>query len=131
MPNERANRLPVVIIVEDEEYIAEALAFLIEDHPCTVRIVRNGKEALVAVAQETPDLVISDFMMPMMKGDELLRTLRAQGYTALPIVLMSAANTDHIEGMGADATLAKPFELDEVEALLRRFLNNDDTSTEE
>ena len=117
-----ARRVPIVLLVEDEAHIAEALAFLIEDIGYDVRIVPNGKVALEAIGEDTPDLVITDLMMPQMTGVELLHALRADGHSTLPVVLMSAAGRSHVAGLGADAVLSKPFELAEVEALLRRFL---------
>jgi DNA-binding response OmpR family regulator len=113
---------PVVLIVEDEIHIAEALAFVIEEIGFATRIAHNGKAALAMIAAETPALVISDLMMPQMNGEQLLRTLREQGYTTLPVILMSAAGRSHVAYLGADATLNKPFEFEEVEQLLRRFL---------
>lgn len=115
-------RVPLVLIVEDETHIAEALAFLIEEYGYNARIVHNGKQALAAIERELPDLIISDLMMPQMSGAELTRALRERGGPTPPIVLMSAAGRGHVEGLGADATLGKPFELTEVEALLHRFI---------
>lgn len=114
--------VPVVLIVEDEEHIAEALAFLVEDAGYEARIALHGKAALAAIMTDAPDLVISDLMMPQMDGEQLLQALRAQGKNTLPVILMSAAGRDHVANMGADATLEKPFEVTEVEALLHRFL---------
>lgn len=122
MKHSRDSRNRVVLIVEDEEHIAEALAFLVEDVGFMARIAHSGKEAMEIIAAGQPDLIISDLMMPQMNGDQLLKEVRAQGFTALPVVLMSAAGRSHIESLGADATLNKPFELHEVEALLHHFL---------
>jgi DNA-binding response OmpR family regulator len=122
MPPDTIERSKTVLIVEDEEHIAEALAFIIEDAGYAVLIAHNGKEALGIITQAVPDLVISDLMMPQMSGAQLLEALRAQGKTTLPIVLMSAAGREHIPAVGADATLGKPFEIAEIDALLRRFL---------
>lgn len=112
----------MVLIVEDEAHIAEALAFLIEDAGYIARIAHNGKEALMIITEAVPDLIISDLMMPQMSGAQLLEVLRTQGKMTLPIVLMSAAGRDHIPAVGADATIGKPFEIAEIDALLRRFL---------
>jgi DNA-binding response OmpR family regulator len=122
MPPDTIERSKTVLIVEDEEHIAEALAFIIEDAGYAVLIAHNGKEALGIITQAVPDLVISDLMMPQMSGAQLLEALRAQGKSTLPIVLMSAAGREHIPAVGADATLGKPFEIAEIDALLRRFL---------
>ena len=122
MPKQEERRVPVVLIVEDEVFIAEALAFMVEDAGYVVRLAPHGHAALAAILADRPDLVISDLMMPRMTGAELLQAVRAQGDTTLPIVLMSAAGRSHVANLGADAALGKPFELAEVEALLHRFL---------
>lgn len=88
---------PVVLIVEDEEHIAEALAFVIEEAGYAVRTARNGREALALVAEGEPNLIISDLMMPQVNGEQLLRELRARGIKT-PVVLMSAAGRRHVEG---------------------------------
>jgi CheY-like chemotaxis protein len=122
MTYEQAKRAQVILIVEDEAHIAEALAFLIEDVGYIARIAHNGREALASIIESKPDLIITDLMMPQMGGEELLHTVRERGYTTLPIILMSAAGSAHVAHLGANATLNKPFELREVENLLHRFL---------
>lgn len=122
MSQQSSKHIPIVLIVEDEEHIAEALAFLVEDAGYEARVAPNGKVALEMISVEAPDLVISDLMMPQMNGAQLLAALREQGRTTLPVVLMSAAGRAHIAEIGATAILGKPFELTEVESLLLRFL---------
>jgi DNA-binding response OmpR family regulator len=123
MSEQSDSHVPVVLIVEDEEHIAEALAFLVEDAGYVARLATHGKAALEVITAGAPDLVISDLMMPQMDGAQLLQALRAQGRSTLPVVLMSAAGREHVANLGADATLGKPFEVAEVEALLHRFLS--------
>lgn len=115
--------MATVLIVEDEEPVRELVALVLGDagHR-TVRAIHGG-QALELVAREHPDLVISDVMMPVLGGAELCRRLKAEPKTrAIPVILMSAAGWTVANGTGSDAFLAKPFELDELEALVRRWL---------
>lgn len=118
-----ANIPPIVLIVEDEEPIAQALAFIVEDAGFTSQIAIHGKRALDLIRAHRPDLIITDMMMPKMSGKELIAALRAEpDLQTLPIVLMSAAGKRYMDGSGADALLGKPFEIYEIEDILQRFL---------
>ena len=116
----------LVLIAEDEEPIAEAIAFLVQDNGYTPLIAHNGRQALELARQRHPALVITDLMMPYLDGDELIGQLRAdaaQDQHAPPYtILLSAAGLRRMQNAGADAILPKPFELDDLERLLLRFL---------
>jgi CheY-like chemotaxis protein len=117
----------LVLIVEDEPPIAEALALIIEDSGYTTIIAVHGREALELARACHPALVFTDLMMPQLNGTELIAALRADaeavGETPPPIVLMTAAGAAHTREARADAVLRKPFDITEIEALLRRFLD--------
>ena len=116
----------LVLIAEDEEPIAEAIAFLVEDNGYTSLIAKNGREALELARTRHPALVITDLMMPYMDGDELIQALHADAaldnHAPPPIILLSAAGLRRMQHADADAILPKPFELDDLERLLLRFL---------
>jgi DNA-binding response OmpR family regulator len=113
----------VVLIAEDEEPLARALAYIVEDAGYTPIVAYHGKAALKLALEHRPALIIADLMMPQMSGTELISTLHAAWNSAAPpIVLMTAAGRRYVEQSGADAVLPKPFEITEVEALLQRFL---------
>jgi DNA-binding response OmpR family regulator len=120
---EEVARVPVVLIAEDEEPIAEALAYVVQDAGYRAVVAVDGKAALELAHAHRPDLIITDLMMPLMGGEEFIRALREtwQG-TPPPVVLMTAAGPRYAEAAGSDALLLKPFELKEVEELLCRFL---------
>ena len=115
----------MVLIAEDEEPIAQVLAYMVEDAGYTVVNAVHGRAALELAYMRRPDLIITDLMMPQMNGKELIHALREtmQADTP-PIVLMTAAGVRYAEDAGADAVLLKPFELEQVEELLQRFLEN-------
>lgn len=118
---------PVVLIVEDEEPIALALSFIVEDAGYQPLIAAHGKEGLEYARERKPALIITDLMMPKMSGLELIATLSqetASDHQRAPLVLMTAAGRDFTAEAGVDAVLLKPFEIEAVEDLLERFLGD-------
>lgn len=112
-----------ILIVEDEAPLRELLAALVEDSGYRALQAIHGREALALIEQERPELVLSDVMMPVLNGAELCRIVKAQPSTAsIPVILMSAAGPAIADGAGADAFVDKPFDLGELEALVRRWL---------
>jgi CheY-like chemotaxis protein len=112
-----------ILIVEDEAPLRELLADLVEDAGYRALQAIHGRQALALIEQERPDVVLSDVMMPVLSGAELCRILKAQPSTArIPVILMSAAGPAIADGAGADAFVDKPFDLTEVEGLVRRWL---------
>ncbi len=115
--------MATILIVDDEEPVRDLLAILLEDAGHRTFGAIHGAEALELVAKEQPDLVISDVMMPVLNGTELCRRLKARADTRVPqVILMSSARTLSVEQAGADAFIAKPFNLEDMEALVRRCL---------
>ena len=113
----------IVLVVDDEVSLADVIRLLIEDLGHRVLTASDGAEALELSRNLHPDLVISDIMMPRLHGDELCRRLKTEPATAdIKIVLMSAAFTLRAERAGADAFLIKPFDLGEVEELIRKLV---------
>jgi CheY-like chemotaxis protein len=116
----------VVLIADDDEPIAQALAYIVEECGCLPLVASHGRQALELARTYHPALIITDLMMPHMTGAELVSALRADaeagGYRPSAIVLMSAAGAEYMNSLGADAVLPKPFDLTEVEALIERFL---------
>src|SRR5258706_14794272 len=106
-------------MAEDEEPIAQALAYLIEDAGYMPVVAVHGKAALEMALAQRPDLIITDLMMPQMSGKEFISALRAALDTATPpIILMTAAGRRYTDATGATAALGKPFDLGGVETLV-------------
>ncbi|OYW85495.1 MAG: response regulator [Sphingobium sp. 32-64-5] len=81
-----------ILVVDDEFLLAMMLTDILEDEGYEVDTVSNGEAALAAVRKQRPDLVITDFMMPMMTGLEFAEAVRADAALAsLPIILVSGA----------------------------------------
>ena len=117
-----------LLVVDDEPNLLRAVAACLKAESYDVSTARSGQEALVHLAESIPDLIISDIRMPGMDGYKLARQLRASQRTALvPIVFLTAKDetADRIEGFraGVDAYLTKPFEPDELIAVVNGILN--------
>jgi DNA-binding NarL/FixJ family response regulator len=117
-----------LLIVDDEPNLLRAVAACLITAGYEVSTARSGREALLQLAEAVPDLMISDIRMPGMDGYQLVRQLRGSARTALvPIVFLTAKDetADRIEGFraGIDAYLTKPFEPDELIAVVNGILN--------
>jgi DNA-binding NarL/FixJ family response regulator len=117
-----------LLVVDDESNLLRAVAACLRAEGFDVVTARSGAEALVRVAEGVPDLVVCDIRMPGMDGYQLARQLRASSRTALtPVVFLTARDetADRVEGFraGVDAYLTKPFEPDELVAVIRNILD--------
>jgi len=116
-----------LLVVDDEPNLLRAVEAVLRGENFEITTARSGREALVAVAQSLPDLIVSDVRMPGMDGFQLARKLRASTHSALvPIVFLTAKDEteDRIEGFesGVDVYLTKPFEPDELVAVIKSVL---------
>lgn len=116
-----------LLIVDDEPNLLLAVAACLRGEGYEVETARSGEEALVHVARRVPDLIVSDIRMPRMDGYALARLLRSNARTDLiPIVFLTAKDesSDRIAGIrsGVDAYLTKPFEPDELVAVIGNIL---------
>jgi DNA-binding response OmpR family regulator len=118
-----------VLIVEDDRDIADLVAHYFGKAGFATDVLSSGKEALTAIRDRPPDLVILDLMLPHVDGLEICRIMRAHETTsAIPIIMLTARGdeSDRIVGLeiGADDYLSKPFSPNELvargRALLRR-----------
>jgi len=119
---------PVVLVVDDAEEILQLVRMTLEDD-YDIRLARDGVEAMEAVAESHPDLIVLDVMMPRMSGYEVCQAIKDREETAeIPVLFLSArGETAHVKKgfyAGADDYLPKPFDPEEmmlrVRALLRR-----------
>jgi two-component system, OmpR family, manganese sensing response regulator len=127
-----------LLLVDDEEELTEPLQRLLISQGYSVDVAMNGQSGWQLAQTKTYDLLILDWVMPVMSGVQLCRSLREQG-DHTPVLFLSAKDTldERVEGLdsGADDYLVKPFELKEllarIRALLRRStLPSDESSTE-
>lgn len=123
---------PLILIVEDEEPLAELLRYNLEKEGFRSKVATTGEEALARLDVELPDLAIVDWMLPERSGIEVCRTIRVRQDTrTLPIIMLTARGEegDRVLGLeaGADDYVVKPYSPREmvarVNALLRRSNN--------
>ncbi|MBL7753243.1 MAG: response regulator, partial [Chitinophagaceae bacterium] len=111
------NPKAMVLLVEDESSLREALKLNLELEGYEVRAVDNGKKALQAFKEEYFDCIILDIMMPELDGLMVSESIRLQNQN-IPILFLSARNTsaDRVAGlrMGGDDYMTKPFNLEEL-----------------
>ena len=106
-----------ILIVEDEQMLAEILSDTLSDRNFDVHLAYDGVQALDAVKRESFDVIVSDIMMPNLDGYSLAKKLRAEGYNT-PILFLTArsATEDVVKGFetGGNDFLKKPFAIDEL-----------------
>jgi len=125
---------PTVLLVEDEPAQREVLAYNLEAEGFVVQRAANGEEALLLVAENPPDLILLDWMMPHVSGLEVCRRLKMRPETrAIPIIMLSARSeeVDKVRGLetGADDYVIKPYSIVELMARLRAQLRRVRPST--
>lgn len=116
-----------ILIVDDDENIAELVSMYLEKECYDTRMEHNGEDALTAFAEYKPDLILLDLMLPGIDGYQVCREVRAKSQT--PVIMLSAKGEvfDKVLGLelGADDYIIKPFDSKElvarVKAVLRRY----------
>ncbi|MBE6672293.1 MAG: response regulator transcription factor [Ruminococcaceae bacterium] len=116
-----------ILIVEDDKELSRLFAHILIKNGYTVKETSNGKDALEALERDRYDLIVTDIMMPVMDGHELVRTLREQN-DPIPVLMITARDAfdDMQRGFltGADDYMVKPINVNEmllrIQALLRR-----------
>ena len=117
-----------LLIVEDNDELRNYLTHTLSDN-YTIQTCSNGKEALTIVKEYMPELIISDIMMPEMRGDELCAAIKNDIETShIPIILLTALNDEKniLEGLkiGADEYIVKPFNIGILKATIANLLTN-------
>jgi DNA-binding NarL/FixJ family response regulator len=116
-----------ILLVDDEPGLREAVQAYLEDSDFAVQVASNARDAWQMLEQTTPDLVISDIMMPQVSGYEFLKQMREDvRFLNLPVIFLTAKGMtkDRIEGYnaGCDAYLSKPFDPDELVAIAENLI---------
>ncbi|HSE77406.1 MAG TPA: phosphate regulon transcriptional regulator PhoB [Alphaproteobacteria bacterium] len=116
-----------VLIVEDETALVELLRYNLEKEGFRVTSATDGEEALSAIAENPPDLVILDWMLPLVSGLEVCRQIRRKPETReLPVIMLTARGeeADRVRGLegGADDYISKPFSPSELVARVRAVM---------
>jgi two-component system phosphate regulon response regulator PhoB len=125
---------PLVMIVEDEQPLVTMLRYNLEKEGFGVCEASNGEEALVQIAERKPDVVLLDWMLPLVSGIEVCRQLRrSPKMRSLPIIMLTARGeeADKIRGLnsGADDYITKPFSPSELIARVRAVIRRSKPDT--
>jgi CheY-like chemotaxis protein len=120
-------RMPRVLLVEDAPFLRYAFGRLLRLQGFDVREANDGQDALSCMAEFKPELVLTDLMMPVMSGLELISRLHASPETAnIPVVAITADATNHAEEQarlaGASDFITKPVDLPELLERLRNLM---------
>lgn len=118
---------PRLLLVDDEPGLREAVQAYLEDSNFIVDVAENAKLGWELLQQNLPDLVITDIMMPEVDGYQFLKQMRSDPkFKALPVVFLTAKGmkSDRIQGYqaGCDAYLSKPFDPEELVAIVKNLL---------
>ena len=118
---------PVVLVADDDAWILRMVATVLEKRGYIVLIANDGEEALAKALVTTPDLLITDVMMPRMDGWALVKALRSRPETAtLPVIFLTALSSDEdrIRGfrLGADDYVPKPFRFEELDLRIAKTM---------
>jgi DNA-binding response OmpR family regulator len=116
------DRRPVAVVADDEVHIAEIVAMVLAPLGFEVVKAYDGEQALRAVHERGARLVVSDVMMPKLGGDELCRRIKAgENGRETHVILLTSLSEESVPDCGADGYLRKPFEFEDLEALVGRL----------
>jgi CheY-like chemotaxis protein len=115
-----------ILVVDDEFGVPELLEFVLEEEGYRVVTATNGRQGLQRLAESPrPDLVLLDYMMPVLNGPGMLKAMRNGDFNAIPVVFMSSLDEDSVRKTAEhefQAFLRKPFKLAELVGIVRRLL---------
>lgn len=116
-----------ILVIEDEEPIQMLLRYNLEAEGHRVRVSADGEDTMMLVADERPDLILLDWMLPGISGIEVCRLVRARAETRdIPIIMLTARSeeAERVRGLatGADDYLVKPFSVPELLARIKSIL---------
>lgn len=131
-----SQKQPRVLVVDDESAIRDMISFALERAGMECQSASDAQEALLAINENRPDLVLMDWMMPGVSGIELTRRLRKDPYTAdIPIIMLTAKVTedDKVAGLeaGTDDYIIKPFSPRELMARIRAVIRRSTPADEQ
>ncbi|BAU57636.1 response regulator [Halorhodospira halochloris] len=116
-----------ILIVDDEQNIVLSLQFLMRQQGYSVRTAEDGEQAIAALNEHLPDLVLLDVMMPRKDGYEVCQTIRqTPQWSQLPVIMLTAKGRE-VErekgmAMGANDYITKPFSTSDVVEVVRSYL---------
>jgi CheY-like chemotaxis protein len=119
--------MTTILVVDDEFLITDILVDALEEEGFRVLTASNGRKALEILGRETPALVVTDFMMPLMNGLELAQAIKANpDWAQIPVILLSGAQGAIARGYPNlfSGVYDKPFRIEAVVATIREIIGN-------
>ena len=120
---------PSILVIEDDEPVAQVLKFMLEQQNYSVTLIGDGRAARTQIesSRNPPALILLDVVLPYVDGFELLGLIRTQdGWTSTPVIMLTAKTSeqDIVRALdaGANEYIVKPFQPDELLALIQRYL---------
>lgn len=121
-----------ILIADDDPLLRALLVHRLSADGYEVSTAQDGGEALAAIREEAPDLIVLDALMPVMDGFEVLRRVKSAGLSGAPVIMLTALKREQdIVGalqLGAADYLVKPFIPDELSQRVRRLLQTSGSS---
>ncbi len=115
-----------LLLVEDNELLLKAIEFKLKKEGFEVHTVKNGFEAMEYCRQQLPDLIVTDLMMPLINGGELVAFVRNELKSDIPIIVLSSVGVEktvlNTFRMGADDFITKPFSPNELHIRIQKLL---------
>jgi CheY-like chemotaxis protein len=122
--------MATVLVVDDEFGIVDVLETILTDEGYRVLTACNGKQGLVRLSEEKPEVILLDFMMPILGGGDMLRAMAAEpAYQRIPVIMMSSLSEAAVAKRcrGYAAFLHKPFRATAVLSAVARVLGAEAT----
>lgn len=115
-----------ILICDDDQAISEMIQIMLESADFEVKLLSSGKAITKRVKEYAPDLILIDIWMPGLDGKEAIKLLKKDTETQnIPIVIISALHENEIKQIiktiGADAYLPKPFDMDDLFAIVEKY----------
>jgi two-component system response regulator VicR len=115
-----------ILVVEDNAELAKLLELILRRVGYEISLAEDGQEALTRFAEDHPDLVLLDIMLPHMDGYEVATHIRGDLHSDVPVIMLSSLDTpldmQRSRAAGATTHIAKPFNKDELLALIAQYL---------
>lgn len=115
-----------ILVAEDEIIMLKTIELRLKKDGHNVVVCQDGREAVAKIEEMSPDLIITDVMMPFLSGLEIIGTVRKKGGRKIPIIVLSAMGQENVVleafQLGADDYITKPFSPNELSVRVKRYL---------